>query len=199
MNVKYSLYALSLALAQISLSSAAPPPPTAEQLAVGEALTGWGNVKWGQSSEEVQAAFEGKLVRRDNQFERKGNEIVPRGPVRITLRLEPFEIVGVPMEVILGFGIAPGKLGGVHILPIVAPVVKPDFLSKTCAALEVPLTIKYGPPTESKDDAKSASRDRIWNFRFTKIRLNYLKLTYAEICWLTYSPTRVTGSDLNKL
>ncbi len=203
MKTKHYVVALLLALTESGLSVAAPPPATPEQLKAGEGLRGWGNATWGQSEDEVVAAYSGKLERRDNPEQRRGTtpgELVPTGKQYVTLTtLEPVEIVGISMKVVFSFDTTTKKLRYVSIEPIKPADGKEGFLSRACSALEAPLVLKYGPPSESTEP-RPEWRNRVWNFRQTKLQLFFIKSFGAEIsCALSYTATGITAADLNKL
>jgi hypothetical protein len=152
-----------------SIYAAAKPPD----------VSGWGNLKWGMTGDEIKAAF-GKDIK-----VHKAREDASEG-VFSNLELTGITIGGEPFRASLWMDKATKKLSKIVFVPKGEP--EGYAWTETFIKVEEDLVSKYGDPDkEETSNDPGTSAERKWEFPSTLIELSYLRIEGTELLLLVFS------------
>lgn len=152
-----------------SIYAAAKPPD----------VSGWGNLKWGMTGDEVKAAF-GKDIK-----VHKAREDAKEG-LYSDLELTGITIGGEPFRASLWMDKATKKLSKIVFVP--KGETEGYARAQTFIKVEEDLVSKYGDPDkEETSNDPGTSAERKWEFPSTLIELSYLRIEGTELLLLVFS------------
>lgn len=142
-------------------------------------VSGWGNLKWGMTGDEIKAAY-GKDIK-----VHKSREDASEG-VFSNLELTEISIGGEPFRASLWMDNTTKKLSKIVFVPKGEP--EGYAWAETFIKVEEDLVSKYGDPDkEETSNDPGTSAERKWVFPSTVIEMSYLRIEGTELLLLVFS------------
>jgi len=151
-------------------------------------ITGWNNLNWGMTTEEVQNILGKEVQERDQKNDDKDD-------MYSSLQLRNILIGQNKFRASLWMDIKTKKLVRIVFVPEGQPT-KYEW-AETFINLEKYLIEKYGDPDiEKTSNDPGTSAERIWIFYSTEIEMSYLKIQENELLLLVFSQKNIRGDSL---